>query len=967
MTVWGSAAPHSSKFSNWTNNMKHYNEKTGKWELLVDRRNVAEVMPFLMNSLHQLQNTPLIGFDIETEDSKRHDGLNQFMALDPESEDFKRSKKLVFDLRRTNITGFSLYPEGHDYVYYFNTGHLDEHNRLTWDECLPLLELIKQKGVWTIHNATFEIAQMMASVGFDIGKNYLCSMQLCVSAYNDDEYSVQSLANADLGSMAVLIPEISRVFAGYQPRTPLSTEQNETLQKVIGKQSKAKHSYNGYIRQLAYGYGLKKAVKSWFGYEQTTFEEALQGRAHMGLLTGEEILHYGADDAYWCVELAKRVIQFIQNSNPPLLQTFFKQENPMPRIFAQSWVRGIRLNYPNIQKRKDEARSQYAQVIRELSKAMQCFSFTEHPCPRMVEKQTKWYVGKPKVDKKTGEETPANKWVEYRQRIQSFISLDVDSLSDYDIVKTLSGAVTSNWMNELKEKIPKSQLNLTHYMSARVLYHDLMNLPFVYVKGQIQSGVDARGKLKEYIQELNTGTTRWMKELSRWGIPTPEGMTREQYAESLQQAYPAEAALAVMKCLDRLTSIEQTMKLYLNPYLMLVDPETDRIYPTISSLLNTRRMASENPNTMQLAKRSEATFVRGFFKPERDDHVYVGVDWSQVELVLIGEESKDPGFHAAYGQIPYNDLHLGAAASAIKVYYPTFTEYELKDMRTDNVERVDALKQQYPQAFINPVKGIQLDGKKAYKFWRGEAGKNSNFGYWYSGSLMTVQEKLGWTTDQMWKATENYRSRFPVAEQWRQNTIEEVKMDGYVTIFDHHRRVRLEATTWWKQTMMAKWSSYGNPALTAFGELMTTRIAKRAGNQAVNAKIQGGCATLAKRSIIKLVQIIEDEGWDACFIMPIHDELVFSVHKDQAVAFSERIKEVMCDHPDLVVWLKLDGTASIGLTLEPYHPEKAPTGQIELDEAPVLDGYITPEWEGKALPMELRQRVVDYLFEQELQ
>ena len=942
--------------------MKQYNEKTGLWEQLVDARNTHHFLPFLQNLLLGLNPGTFIGFDIETEDSGRHDGLNKFMAIDAESEEYKKSKKLVFDLRRTNITGFSLYPDNHDTVYYFNTGHIDEQNRIPVAEVLPLLQIMKDKHFSTIHNATFEIAQLMASWGFDLGKNYVCTLQLCVSAYNDDQYDPAKFAAADLGGIAVMIPEISRVFANYAPRTPLSTEQNEVINKVIGKNSDSAFSYNGYVRKLAYGYGLKKAVKSWFGYSQKDFVEVLNGKAHMGLLTGEEVLHYGADDAYWCLQLMKRVLQFMRDTNPELIPVFFKQENPMPRIWAKAWVRGIRLNYKNIHKRKQEARSQYAGVIRDLVKALRQFRFLDEPNPRLVEKQAKWYIGTNK-DKKTGEVTLANKFIEYRRRWEELMALDVDTLSDYDIVKSLSGSVTSNWMAEMKEKPGKNQMNITHYMSARVLYHDLMNLSLIYVKGQIQSGGEARGKLKEFIIENSESTTRWIKELSRYKFTVPEGLNREQYAEQLRANYPKEAALQVLACLDRLASVEQTMKLYLNPYLMLVDPETHRIYPTVSSRLNTRRMASENPNTMQLAKRSEATFVRGFFLPENDDHVYVGVDWSQVELVLIGEESKDPGFHAAYGQVPYNDLHLGAAASAIQVFYPAFTEYDLKDMRTDNVERLSALETQYPQAFINPTKGIQLDGKKAFKFWRGEAGKNSNFGYWYSGSLMTVQDKLGWTNDQMWKATDNYRNRFPIAENWRINTIEEVKGQGYVEVFDKHRRVRLEATDWWRQQWIAKWAVYGNPALTAFAEICAAKLARRAGNQAVNAKIQGGCATLAKRSIIALDEYIESNNVDAYFVMPIHDELVFSAHKNIAVQFADTIKSVMCNHPDLVYWLKLDGTASIGKTLEPFHKEKAPDGQIELDEAPVLPGYIGPEWEGKKLPPELRQRVINYLFE----
>ncbi len=944
--------------------MRLFNEATGCWEQLVDATNMHIFIPQIVKLLRdENRHSKFVGFDIESQDSKRHAGLNEFMKLDAESEEYKKAKKLVFDLRRTEITGFSIYQDNLDTGYYFNAAHADVENRIPRAILLELLQIIKDTSFWIIHNAAFEIASLKASWGFDVGPNYICTMQMCVSAYNSDEYSVDTFARAGLGGIQILLPAINRAFAGYQPKTPLTAEQKDLLGKVTSKTSESAHSYNGYVRSLAYGYGLKKAVKSWFGYDQVEFETVLNGKAHMGLLTGPEVLHYGADDAYWCLALMKRVMQFMQATNPAVVQTFFRQENPMPAIWADCWVRGLRVNKPAIDARTEEARGKYARVIRDLIESMRHFKFPEYANPRMVEREAKWYVGEVK-DKKTKQVIgPANKYLEYREKFKTLMSLDTESMSDYEICKALSSSVSQQWQIERKDKPAKDQLNIVHYMVTRVLYHDLMNLPYVFVKGNIQSGGEARGKLREFINELKKDNTRWIKELSRYKAwPIPEGMTQSAYAEFLRSTYQKDAALAVLDCLDKLANIEQTMKLYLRSYLLLTDPETNRMYPSISSRLNTRRMAGENPNPMQLAKRGESTFVRGFFLPERDDHVYVSVDWSQVELVLIGEESKDLGFHKAYGQLPYNDLHVGAAAAAVKVYHPDFTETDLANMRMDNPELQQRLVDTFPMAFVDPVKQVPMNGKVAYKFWRGNAGKTSNFGYWYSGSLMTVQGPLGWTDKQMWEATENYRKKFPVAEQWRMNTIEEVRAFGFVNIFDGHRRTRFEGTVHWRQLFMAKWASMGSPAITAFGELVCNSIQRRAGNQGVNAKIQGGCATLAKRSILRLYNIIKDEGWDAHFCLPIHDELIFSVQKDQAIDFSYRIRQVMCDHPDLVQWLKLDGTISVGRTLEAYHPQKSPHGQIELDEAPFIEGFLPREFEGKALPDEYRRKAVEYLF-----
>lgn len=50
----------------------------------------------------------LVGLDCETQDDGRHDGLNQFMKVNEETRKKAGNKRLVFDMRRTVMTGFDL-------------------------------------------------------------------------------------------------------------------------------------------------------------------------------------------------------------------------------------------------------------------------------------------------------------------------------------------------------------------------------------------------------------------------------------------------------------------------------------------------------------------------------------------------------------------------------------------------------------------------------------------------------------------------------------------------------------------------------------------------------------------------------------------------------------------------------------------------------------------------------------------
>src|SRR3546814_869818 len=283
-----------------------------------------------------------------------------------------------------------------------------------------------------------------------------------------------------------------------------------------------------------------------------------------------------------------------------------------------------------------------------------------------------------------------------------------------------------------------------------------------------------------------------------------------------------------------------------------MDPETSRVYPSVSSKLATRRLAASFPNPMQLAKQGNSTYIRSFYLADDDDHLVVSADWSSVELVLIGDFSDDPGFKEVFGQLPYGDLHSGAAADCLAVKtLPGLTEEEFKLFKFGENPNGRILK--------NTATGAIMEPKDFFKHARGTpVGKGANFNYWYSGSLSTVGGNLGWTSDEMWEAVDRYRARFPLAEKWRVETQQHATEFGFVTLPDGHRRARYEATQAWASAMRHKFAEIdASPSLGNYADLAIRRIQSRARNQAVNAMIQGSCATLAKQSILNLIPMLE--------------------------------------------------------------------------------------------------------------
>ncbi len=893
--------------------------------LLIDARNVDQVLPRIID---QVKATPFTGLDCETQDDNRHDGLNLFMSVDPVTRKKSSQKKLVFDMRRTVMTGFSVYPENSDVAYYLNLAHADVENRIPWNKAKAVLDAKPGDSLWIAHNAPYELGAFKHCFGYELPE-IICTLQMAVSAYGPDEYDISNFRYASRGAWAKLIPDMVQLAAtgGFDVEKGDFTDSRlaEIVYSIIGKQSKAAHSYNGYVADLAYGYGLKKAVKSWFGYEMTTFEQVLGDKAHMGQLTGPEVASYGADDAYWAVRLFRRLLQFMVETNRDVTQTFFTQENPMIHLFAQMREVGMKVNYENIFARRDQERENTAEVLSRIKGSVNKLLPFPADLHEGLLKRDSWYQ---------------KNAAKYRKQVEHWAALTDESEPFAQCYQT-RGAVSNAWAKE-KGLAESKGVNLAHYMPARVLFYDLTGTKCIVSQNKTQSDAEARGKLIDRFKTEGHAT-----------------------------------ATEMLTALGELANIEQRMKLYLTPYTRLTDPETGRMYPTVTSMLATRRMACEDPNAMQLAKRGESTYVRGFFEGDSVNHLVLSRDWSAVELVIIGELSQDPTFIEAFGQIPHQDLHAGSATAVLAADCEGLVERTFKALRQH--ESVETFLEQHGTSFANHdrlftnLKGEALLPKKAYGYWRTEVGKGANFNYWFSGWLSTIGERMGWSQEKTKMATERYRDRFSVAEAWRIGVIEDLARNGLIHLPDGHRRVRWEATNAWIAAFKQKFDVGSGPEFATYNALVhwiARKIQKRAHNQGVNAIVQGTCATIAKRTAIRVMARLKEMGWDfriMRLMVPIHDELVFSVHHQYVVPAMHMLGECMNNHPDLFKSCKLDSSPALGVTFEPYDAKKAPAGQIELYEAPKLPGVLPESTEGQRLTDDQVRAVADYLMFQKRQ
>ena len=842
--------------------------------VLVDRTNIQEWDKFISEQMSIPQN--FCAYDIETSQREAHEGIKKLMKIDDDG--FSYGKKLIFDFKRTKITGASFY-FGHsagDKSFYVNFGHADTENIINISYLWKWMDLAKKANAnLIIHNRQYEHSVHLGSYNYEL-PNAFCSMQLCVTAYNPDEYKKSELINAVVNGIKPLIPEIDRCFSDYE-KGSLTFQQEEVLGKFCAKSGTATHSYEGIVKSIAYGYGLKKAVKSWFGHQMLEFKDTLGDEPDMEALTGAQVLAYGADDAIWAYRLFFRMYSYLQTNNPKVLETYLMVENPITKVFSETTVGGMKVNRPEIIKRQNTMRGEVAKNLVAFKKALR--EIMPESLPEQHEKLAKyekWYK--------------SESHLKYFNQIKSWLGTS-DELSVYQLCTQVKCATGNAWYQEETNSTkhpPQAQLSINHYMAMRYILFVLCDLPCKATGGKIQSDKDARADLLNDIDENHKGRK-------------------------------------IVELYAKLGSAEQAFKLYITPYLYLVDPETGLMHPIMTSMLATRRTSCSSPNAQQLQKRGDSVFVRGFYQADDPDSVIVSADWSAIELVAIAANSQDPEFLEAYATRPHRDLHSKAAAGVLNLSLEEFAELpDKKDKRT-------------------------------------VLGKGANFEYWYSGWLMNTAKRMGWTLSETAEAVKGYAQTFSVAESWRQGVISEIQNKGVIQLPDGHTRVRFEATAEWTDMVWEAFVSYGSEAILNFAREAMRRIQRRSFNQAVNFSIQGLCAALAKQTILRLVQRMKDEGLSSRFMLLIHDEiLVSSKRVDAAKTCDINYEEMIKDTP-LLSNVSLDSSVAIGYTFQPFDPEKAPYGQIELMEIQKGVPCIAIDRVGEKATMQERESIINYL------
>jgi DNA polymerase-1 len=188
---------------------------------------------------------------------------------------------------------------------------------------------------------------------------------------------------------------------------------------------------------------------------------------------------------------------------------------------------------------------------------------------------------------------------------------------------------------------------------------------------------------------------------------------------------------------------------YVDSLPQLINPITGRIHTSYNQVVAvTGRLSSDNPNLQNIPIRTErGREIRKAFTPRNENYTLLSADYSQIELRIIAELSKDAGMIEAFAS--GQDIHKATAA---KVYNVSLEEVT-SDMRRN--------------------------------------AKMVNFGIIYGISAFGLSERLNIPRKEAATIIENYFEKYPRIKAYMDESIAIAKEKGYVeTIMGRRRYLR---------------------------------------------------------------------------------------------------------------------------------------------------------------------------------
>lgn len=844
-------------------------KKWGQQIRLITADNYGEAVKFLAD---RLRFSRFVTLDIETSTSEESD---EWMAA--------RNAEEKLDVLGSDLTGLGLtFGDNSQYTYYFSVDHRDTNN-CTIEQVREAVALVQQDIHIVVHNAAFELPVLYRTWGtqqLDNGWHgflpNVIDTAIC-SSYVDENQSQGLKQNSLLyldyeqqnyDSVTTLTGEVGTLPAGGKVvkswEEPVLDEEGNPVTVTLLLDTE-----DGNTKES------EQAV--------VTHHEARQYK--MNELTAEHVLSYGTDDTICTAGLFNffRTRMEIENTWNVMLEV----EQLPAYVCALAYTQGTEFSLQRmleLEKEDKETYEQSWQVIRSFLieqgwEGTVCPTYQELT-PAAVKEITQIVLG-----------------LELKTMIRTVSKLaKLIEVMDHDDAPLLAKYVDEDNLDQINDWV-KSRFQGEPIFDTgspkqmKKFLYDTLGLPVRVVNSCTEKERNEKRELAAAVSrhkkiwagsESEAPLTDEEKELLKAKAKTDD--TAVDFALLLDRPDdPILKAFQVMKkCMTRQT-------LFYNNYRNLLHWRDRRIHGQAGQTRTvTRRFAPSDPNLAQLPKKGEGVKFRGCFKPHKKDAVVVSIDFSGQELRQGAGQSGDANMLACFVGDNLKDMHSMTAAGAMEKKWGRKKLDEL-------ISRFGKPDDSDYELFVRLRKTKEDDAVAKLADDLRKNAKNVNFGAQYDAQAPKLAETLIIPVADAQTFLDAKFAMFPRFEEWKEEVKQQAQRDGFVTTCMGARRHLREALL-----SDNKWD------------------VEKALRQGPNFKIQGSSAEQTKLAMARLWRSGVLWKYDVVFFAPIHDELVFSVHKDHAVEVIRIIHECMTQpYGDLPV--PFLGSISLGLDFADQH------------------------------------------------
>src|SRR5690349_8807573 len=391
------------------------------------------------------------------------------------------------------------------------------------------------------------------------------------------------------------------------------------------------------------------------------------------------------------------------------------------------------------------------------------------------------------------------------------------------------------------------------------LYRDV-EMPLTGVLGRMQeAGVridtyrmgEITARLADRVEELESQAYELAGEEFVLGSPqqlgrilfeklelTPGRRGKTGYSTDTRVLRTIRGAHEIVAVLEEWRELTKLLNTYLVPLPSLIG-EDGRLHTTFNqTVAATGRLSTTSPNLQSIPIRTDlGREIRSAFVAEQGSRL-ISADYSQIELRILAHVSGEPKLREAFER--GEDIHTATAAEVLGV---------------------------------DPAKLTSAQRSIA---------KMINFGIVYGISAYGLSENLEIPRDEAQQYIDAYLARFPHVQDFIARTIEQTKVDGYVTSLLGRRRPVPEIRA-------------SNRRTRSLGERL-----------AVNSVMQGTAADIIKVAMIHIARRLREEGRGARLVLQVHDELLLEVPDAEVSKVRELVRAEMVGAYDLDPPLAVD-------------------------------------------------------------